>query len=795
MQARNATASIISRYGDYLEGVYRRSSVSSDGKFPPSPSKTYVNLAVVVRASQVRDIEQVQKNTLHGRVDKLLEGKVKIEITDILKPLDNSKPVTLVFVEGPPGIGKSTLAWELCRKWDRKQYDLAVLLRLREREVQQIESIVNLFPHGNKQLQQSVTEEVLDREGKGVLFILDGYDELPIKLRHQGLLLKLLKGEVLPNCSVLVTSRPSATSDLLTACSPQIQRHIEILGFTQECVKDYASSVFFSKPEVLKEFLTYISASQNPAINSLMYIPLNAAIIVHIYRNSRRKGCPIPKTLTQVYTQLCLTLLQRYLKSNDPQDRTILDKFSDLPSTDYDNFKQLAQLAFEQFEKHNVVFYSQDVTKELVHFGFLDSVSSLYGGGGVSYNFLHLTLQEFLAAYHITQLSNGIDVFKHHSEDRRWEVVWRFVSGLTKFQYFMDNVRCDAFVSKGGKYLEVRNLLLHCLFEGQFMLNYMAILGKNKIYSDQTTSLVQSSRSSPLDRYALGYCISNCFTRTTVTWKVKMEFGSGESFVWGLNSNHSGNGVIVSHEMDSVVPTCLDSYPLTILSGIKHLGVYLAYRDDNTEQALLQVLPLMKNLISLGLTFPSPQMVKSSLSAISQSNLTQLRLKIKKYNESCLLFISGLINSLSKLTIRVEGFDHHDSSETALPTGNSKPLCDALFRPSSLNQLTLRLPHFAENCFDLLETNTCLTTVDINSDDEDLLLEPLFRILERNKTVESLKWSGHRVLSQQSMKELEILDNSLSSNTTLKRLILVIVTNICPCRINDTRVVLRCAKV
>ena len=334
-----------------------------------------------------------------------------------------------MFVEGPPGIGKSTLAWELCRRWDRKQYDLAVLLRLREREVQQIENIADLFPHGDVQLQQLVTKEVLGREGNGVLFILDGYDELPINSRHQGLLIELLKGRVLPKCSVLVTSRPSATRDLFRACRPVIQRHVEILGFSQKAVREYASSVFSSEPDLLRDFLIYISASQNPALNTLMYIPLNAAIIVEIYRNSRRKGCPLPKTMTQVYIQLCLTLLQRYLDNINPQNTIVLDNFSDLPNTYYEHFKNLSRLAFEQFQQHRVVFYSDSVGKELVHFGLLDSVPALYGGGGVSYNFLHLTLQEFLAAYHITQLTSGIDVFNQYSMDERWEVVWRLFLG------------------------------------------------------------------------------------------------------------------------------------------------------------------------------------------------------------------------------------------------------------------------------------------------------------------------------------------------------------------------------
>ena len=448
---------------------------------------------------------------------------------------------------------------------------------------------------------------------------------------------KMLQGKVLPKCSILVTSRPSATKDLHKACSPQIQRHVEILGFTQESIKEYAASIFSAEPKVLQNFLIYISPSVNPVINSLMYIPLNAAIIIHIYRNCSRKSYPIPKTLTQVYTQLCLTLLQRYAESNDPHNINVLDKFSDLPSTYNNNFLKLAQLAFEQFEKHNVVFYSSDVPKELVHFGFLDSVPALYGGGGVSYNFLHLTLQEFLAAYHITQLPSGIDFFKYHSHDRRWKLVWRFVSGLTGFQYFMDNARCDAFVCTQSlydyEYLEVKSLLLRCLFEGQFIFDYVTVFQRSKIYSSCIAS-------PPLDKYALGYCIAYC--PPGISWKVKMAHGSDESFMWGLNSNRHGNGVISHLELNDVYPICLGSYPPTILSGINHLDLDKTINISGSE--LLQ----MKDLTSLHIRKPiSPKLLDV---LFGPSSLNQLTLKLSHFTEN---FFDSLVTNKCLTTVDI----------------------------------------------------------------------------------------------------------------------------------------------
>ena len=158
-----------------------------------------------------------------------------------------------------------------------RHYNLVVLLRLRDKYVQQMREIDDLFYHKNGDLKKAVSKEVINSDDKGVLFILDGFDELPSSLRCDGLLINIITGRDLPKSTVIVTSRPSATADFLSSSDLQVQKHVEILGFTQECVEKYASSVFSSEPEMLSDFLTYISASSSPAINSLIYIPLNAA--------------------------------------------------------------------------------------------------------------------------------------------------------------------------------------------------------------------------------------------------------------------------------------------------------------------------------------------------------------------------------------------------------------------------------------------------------------------------------------------------------------------------------------
>ena len=303
----------------------------------------------MVEGRQCRD--EYIGHTLRGNVKQLLHTRREISIEQILEPVKGQNKPRLVLMEGAPGIGKSTLAWELCRKWEElscmQQYSLVVLLRLREEEVQNIENISQLFCQYESEDKNSLVKQVSESQGSGVLFILDGFDELPKTLQRKGFLLNLIKGRVLPACTVLVTSRPSATAQLLTSCSP---KHIEILGFTQESVKAYASSIFSSEPEKLKKFLDSISASENPAINSLMYVPLNAAIIVQIYLDCKSDAL-LPHTLTELYTLLCLTILNRDLKIR-------VDKFEDLPADLHKQFLHLSQIAFEGILKEEIIFHT-----------------------------------------------------------------------------------------------------------------------------------------------------------------------------------------------------------------------------------------------------------------------------------------------------------------------------------------------------------------------------------------------------------------------------------------------------
>ncbi len=300
----------MAKFSDYLRAVYDRQSVVCEGKDDPAPTTEYTKLAVVKKEKVCRaEADKLTRETLHGGIDEIMNRKEEVKMKDILKPGQDQKAVKLLLVEGAPGVGKSTFALQICRRWDEieaiRKFSAVILLRLREKAVQEAKCLDDLIHHDNGSIQQAVVEEITSSGGENILLVLDGFDEVPADVRKAFFLAKLIQGRELPKATVIVTSRPSARADLPS----KPDKHIEIVGFTSEQIDNYSSSVFGSEPDVLENFRKYTNT--NPSRKSMMYIPLNSAIVAEVYQENIKAGRPIPQTMTQLYTELTLTRLER----------------------------------------------------------------------------------------------------------------------------------------------------------------------------------------------------------------------------------------------------------------------------------------------------------------------------------------------------------------------------------------------------------------------------------------------------------------------------------------------------
>ena len=179
-----------------------------------------------------------------------------------------------VLIEGAPGVGKSTLACMVCKRWSNgellQHYFMVLLLRLRDKSVCEAKTIKDLFQYYDRTVQQAVVQEVEKTSGRHVLLILEGFDELPVQQRTEcSLFIDLLRGKLLPLATKLVTSRPSATAFLREEC---LLQHVEILGLRKMEIETYINNELASRRSLLEDFQRYLASY--PYIYSMMYIPI-----------------------------------------------------------------------------------------------------------------------------------------------------------------------------------------------------------------------------------------------------------------------------------------------------------------------------------------------------------------------------------------------------------------------------------------------------------------------------------------------------------------------------------------
>ena len=213
----------LGKYAKHLRDYYTQHRPPNI-KWPPLNKKKYIKLAVISNVyANRKDLVKIREKTIHGFIDGILEQKAPIRMEDILKPniMHNYEthrpeefPVNQLLIEGAPGIGKSTFAWEVCQKWGQHklftEYALVVLLRFRDKWVQEAKSISDLFYHPNPKLQSEIVNDITESGGHGLLLILEGFDEASTSKRAMdSIFVRLFMGQELPKATVILTTRPS----------------------------------------------------------------------------------------------------------------------------------------------------------------------------------------------------------------------------------------------------------------------------------------------------------------------------------------------------------------------------------------------------------------------------------------------------------------------------------------------------------------------------------------------------------------------------------------------------------
>ena len=307
----------VSRYAEYLKSKYACKTLIQDDKRQYASRNTtkYINL-VVIRNDNIdaREREKLVTATVHGTISDITSEKGSIELSQIGRQEDGSL-ARCVLVQGAPGVGKTTMAWELCRQWGDgkilKEYSLMVLLKLRDRCAQKAESIDDLLFHSDHDLQSAVASQINKSDGRETLFLLEGYDELPLDLQDNSIFAKIVDGDVLPKAGVIVTSRPSAIEVLRKRCSGQVCQQVEVLGFTEQQINSYMKARFGNERDQ-HQFEAYLTCY--PHIAALMAIPVNCSIVIDVYQSSKsinESVVNVPRTQTELYSALTKILLGR----------------------------------------------------------------------------------------------------------------------------------------------------------------------------------------------------------------------------------------------------------------------------------------------------------------------------------------------------------------------------------------------------------------------------------------------------------------------------------------------------
>ncbi|XP_040908595.1 protein NLRC3-like, partial [Toxotes jaculatrix] len=601
---------------------------------------------------EVNDEHEVRQIETASRKPARPETSIRRE--DIFKASPGRDgPIRTVMTKGVAGIGKTVLTQKLTLDWaeDKANQDIHLTFPFTFRELNVLKekkfSLVELVHHFFTETKEA---GLCRFEEVQVLFIFDGLDEcrLPLDFHNTEiltvvtestsvgvLLTNLIRGKLLPSARLWITTRPAAANQIPPECVDMVT---EVRGFTDPQKEEYFRKRF-REEEQARRIISHIKTSRS--LHIMCHIPVFCWITATVLEDvlETREGGGLPKSLTEMYIHFLV--VQSKLKNVKYDGGAETDPHWS-PET-RKMIESLGKLAFEQLQKGNLIFYESDLTECGIHI----RAASVYSGVFTQvfkeerglyqdkvFCFVHLSLQEFLAALHVhlTFINSGVNLLLEEQSTSLWSNLFRYKPDQTQlYQSAVDK----ALQSPNGHLdLFLRFLLGLSLQTNQTLLRgLLTQTGSGSQTNQQTVQYIKKKiEETPSAEQSINlfHCLNELNDRSLVE-QIQQSLSSGRL------------------STDELSPAQWSALVFILLSSEKDLDVFDLKKYSASEEALLKLLPVVKAsnkalLSSCNLSERSCEALSSVLSSQS-SSLRHLDLNNNKLQDSGVKLLSAGLES------------------------------------------------------------------------------------------------------------------------------------------------------
>ena len=432
-----------------------------------SIDKIFVNLAIIKEQKEEKDTEKlINREAFLSSYEEIHKPKEPIAIKELINKSNKS------LIYGKAGIGKTTLCKYIAYMWAKgelyNEFEYVVYIPLRKWDSTQLKEVIRSQYY--TQYKEEINLDIKENSNK-ILFLFDGYDELKSDKRDG--LHDAIRDNNLTH--YLITTRPYGyqKSDF------SVDEYFETIGFTDEDVTKYTDKFFEKDSEKSKGLKAYLET--NISIKHIGYIPLMLEMICSLWEK-QEKEFGSDMTMTELYGQVVEDMLKKYSANKD--DKRVYTRQNRKKIQE-----QLGKLAFEGLTKQTILFdgdFIEDFIDDIEFFeentiysGFLKSDVKEKDLLDNSFEFPHLTFQEYFSALHVAGLS----------KEEQSDIIrdWKFYPHMQMFFAFLGGLIGDKeFLLRE---IEKQPNDLMGLFELFLQINCIREMNKNSVSQDRVDTI------------------------------------------------------------------------------------------------------------------------------------------------------------------------------------------------------------------------------------------------------------------------------------------------------------------